>query len=374
MTTLKNFDAQYFLKHFWQQKPVVIKNAFEQAAWIEADELAGLACEEQAESRIIHQNQGQWLVDHGPFKESFFSTLAEEGWTLLVQAVDQWVPEVKAVLDAFDFLPSWRLDDVMVSYAPVGGSVAPHFDYYDVFLIQGEGKRRWQVGQTCNERSACESGSAIKTVKDFRPEMDVILTSGDLLYVPAKHSHYGISVENSLTYSVGFRAPSVRDIVDGIATEALSYLHEDQRYVDTITSLKAPAAEIPKAAIEQITSMLAKSLIDNAYIVDWIGKYVTEPKYSESTSAELDFFDSQSTDITVNKDPVSRIAYHVINPDLDVCHLFINGERYDCSVELAKYLCSSNTLEVSKLLLFDQPKDKDLLQLLFEAQGWPAEF
>jgi len=365
MSPLNNFDAQHFLKNSWQQKPVVIKNAFAHTHWIEPDELAGLACEAQVESRIIQQKLGQWRVDHGPFEEIFFSTLADNNWTLLVQAVDQYVPAVKSVLEAFHFLPSWRIDDVMVSYAPVGGTVAPHFDYYDVFLIQGEGKRRWQVGQLCNEQSEYHPNLPVKMLTDFAPTMDVTLSPGDVLYVPAKHAHYGVSLENSLTYSIGFRAPSVRDIIDGIATEALSYLQDDQRYVDTKASLNASAGEIPPAAIEQITAMLAESLINNALITDWVGKHVTEPKYPELTSITLGSFTSSGAQKIIDKDPASRIAYHILEGEKDMCHLFVNGERYRCSVALAKYLCDSHTLDVSTLKAFNQPIDKEVLQTLF---------
>jgi len=366
MSALKNFDAQQFLKKFWQQKPAVIKNAFEQAAWIEPDELAGLACEAQVESRIIQEKQGQWQVNHGPFEESFFSTLPDNNWTLLVQAVDQWVPEVKALLDAFDFLPSWRLDDVMVSYAPVGGTVAPHFDYYDVFLIQGEGKRRWQVGQSCNEQSGYQPNLPVKVLTDFAPTMDITLTPGDVLYVPAKHAHYGVSIEHSVTYSIGFRAPSVRDIIDGIATEALSYLQDDQRYVDTKVSLNASAGEIPRVAIEQITAMLTESLINNALITEWFGKHVTEPKYPDLTPITLGSYTNNGAQKIIGKDPASRMAYHALDGETDMCHLFVNGERYRCSVALAKYLCGNNTLEVRQLKSFSQQSDKNVVQTLFD--------
>ncbi|MBV1871260.1 MAG: cupin domain-containing protein, partial [Gammaproteobacteria bacterium] len=142
---INNFDMDLFLADYWQKKPLVVRNAFSEPFWLDPDDLAGLSLEADAESRIISQEENVWKVEHGPFDESTYSRLPEKNWTLLVQAVDQWVPQLQQLMSGFNFLPSWRLDDVMVSYAPVGGTVSQHFDFFDVFLIQGEGSRKWQI-------------------------------------------------------------------------------------------------------------------------------------------------------------------------------------------------------------------------------------
>lgn len=136
-------SAQRFLRRHWQRKPLLLRQAFPGFRDpLSPEELAGLACEQEVESRLVFTEPATWRLRQGPFAETDFTSLPERDWTLLVQAVDHWVPEVKALLQSVPFLPSWRVDDVMVSYATPGGGVGPHFDYYDVFLVQGQGSRR----------------------------------------------------------------------------------------------------------------------------------------------------------------------------------------------------------------------------------------
>ena len=149
---LKNFDTATFLRDSWQRKPLLIRNPW--TAWanpLSPDELAGLACEDEVESRLISRTAAELQAEHGPFPETRLSRLDKGSWTLLVQAVDHHLAEVAALLEPFRFIPNWRIDDVMVSVASDGGGVGPHFDHYDVFLIQGLGQRRWQLGQLCDE-------------------------------------------------------------------------------------------------------------------------------------------------------------------------------------------------------------------------------
>ena len=179
---LNNFDTETFLRDYWQQKPLLIRNAF--ADWInplEPDELAGLACEPEVESRLIIGAQGSWAVEHGPLAEARFAVLGQEPSTLLVQAVDHHVPEVAALLAPFRFIPNWRIDDVMVSYATDGGGVGPHFDQYDVFLIQGHGQRRWRVGQLCDDTSALLPHDELRLLADFQATDEWLLEPGDSL-------------------------------------------------------------------------------------------------------------------------------------------------------------------------------------------------
>ena len=146
---LGEITADEFLAEYWQKKPLLIRNAIPNfIAPIEGDDLAGLSLEEEVESRLVIGDD--WQLEHGPFEESRFETLPDRNWTLLVQGVDLWIPEVADLLKSFDFLPAWRVDDIMVSYAEDGGNVGPHFDYYDVFLLQGSGQRHWQVGKLCS--------------------------------------------------------------------------------------------------------------------------------------------------------------------------------------------------------------------------------
>ncbi len=366
---INNFDKKDFLEHYWQKKPMVIRQAFEDAHWIEPDELAGLACEAEVESRMILQNAESWAVEHGPFAESRFSTLPKTHWTLLVQGVDQWVPEVADILKSFDFLPAWRLDDIMVSYAPVGGTVSQHYDFFDVFLIQGEGSRTWKIGDVCGSHSEFLPDTPVRILKDFETKMEVTLEPGDILYVPAKYSHYGVSVKDSLTYSVGFRAPSIRDVVDGVTTSALEHLLEDERFEDSLLSLRAERAEIPNDAITQVKAMLLKAVSDESLIRSWLGQYVTERKYPEHevVKGELKNYLArlQEGELLI-KHPSARFAYVV--KDKTNAFLFADGEECVASVALAKYISNQYELDCDILIgLLSSKQDKKVLESLVVA-------
>jgi 50S ribosomal protein L16 3-hydroxylase len=374
--TLNNFDQKDFLENYWQKKPMVIRNAFEDVAWIEPDELAGLACEAEVESRIILQQDDDWKVEHGPFPEKRFSTLPKTHWTLLVQGVDQWLPDVAGILKSFGFLPAWRLDDIMVSYAPVGGTVSQHYDFFDVFLIQGEGSRTWQIGDICGSHSDYIPDIPVRILKDFQAKMEVTLQSGDILYIPAKYSHYGVSVEDSVTYSVGFRAPSIRDVVDGVSTAALEHLLEDERFEDSLLSLGAERAEISVDAINHVKAMLLKAMSDESLIRSWLGQYVTERKYPEHeiVSGEVDnYLERLQEGESLIKDPSARFAYfirdHVKKADVVTDEgkaiLFADGEEYLSSVALAKYISNQYELDSDILMkLLSSEQDKKVVESL----------
>ena len=218
---LGEITADEFLSEYWQKKPLLIRNAIPNfIPPIEGDDLAGLSLEEEVESRLVIGDD--WQLEHGPFEESRFETLPNRNWTLLVQGVDLWVPEVADLLKSFDFLPAWRLDDIMVSYAEDGGSVGPHFDYYDVFLLQGSGQRRWQVGQLCTADDLHTDNTRLKVLKEFNAVEDWVLNPGDMLYLPPKIAHHGVAIGECTTFSVGFRAPAATEMLDDLATELLS--------------------------------------------------------------------------------------------------------------------------------------------------------
>ena len=205
-SVLGTLSEERFLSDYWQQKPLLIRGAWPNfQAPIDADELAGLALEDEVESRLIIGSD--YAVEQGPFAEERFASLPAREWTLLVQAVDLWVPEVAEMLRRFSFLPRWRIDDIMVSYATDGGGVGPHFDDYDVFLLQGSGQRRWQIGDYCDANSALSEHSQLKILDAFDAQQDWLLNPGDMLYLPPRLAHCGVAVGECCTYSVGFRAP-----------------------------------------------------------------------------------------------------------------------------------------------------------------------
>ena len=274
-------DAETFLRDYWQQKPLLIKQGLPGfQSPLDADELAGLALEEDIESRIVMETgfDGPWELHHGPFDEGMFARLPDTPWTLLVQGVDLWVPEVEAIVDAFPFLPRWRIDDIMVSYANDGGSVGPHFDYYDVFLIQGWGNRRWSIGGDCDEDSPLQAGTPLKILRDFTAQQSWLLEPGDILYLPPCIAHHGVAEGECMTYSLGFRSPTAGELLDDLATEVLS--HGGGSYFRDPPLTPAMASDnIDPAFVEQARRLLQETLDDSERLEQWFASYMTRCKY-----------------------------------------------------------------------------------------------
>jgi 50S ribosomal protein L16 3-hydroxylase len=275
---LGDLTADQFLAEYWQKKPLLIRNAipnFEPP--IDGDDLAGLSLEAEVESRLVIGDD--WALEHGPFEESRFASLPEQNWSLLVQGVDLWVPEVADLLSSFDFLPSWRVDDIMVSYAEDGGNVGPHFDYYDVFLIQGEGQRHWQIGQLCSEADLHTDSTALKILKNLEVSDEWTLNPGDMLYLPPKIAHHGVAIGQCTTFSVGFRAPAATEMLDDLATELLSRDITPNHLQDPPLNAAMANEPISGAYIQQVKELLQQTLDDEQMLGEWFAQFMTEPKY-----------------------------------------------------------------------------------------------
>lgn len=273
----QNFDADAFLHEYWQKKPLLIRNPW--TAWsnpLEPDELAGLACEDDIESRLITLDQRRWTLEEGPLPESRFTTLkARTPWTLLVQGVDRHVDAVAALRPAFRFIPDWRIDDVMVSYASHGGGVGAHFDQYDVFLIQGLGRRRWQIGGLCDETTDLLPHDDLRLLADFQPTEEWVLEPGDMLYVPPRFAHNGVAEgEDCMTYSVGFRAPSRSELIAHFCDHVLDGLDDDDRYVDPDLTVQADPAEVSEQAIDRLHAMVREKMDDRGEFARWFRSHV----------------------------------------------------------------------------------------------------
>lgn len=384
-----DFDRQAFLRDYWQKKPLLIRagdTPFLDP--ITPEELAGLACEDGAESRFISVSAAQdsWELKHGPFTEEFFLGLPETHYSLLVQAVDQWVDDVAVLLADFDFIPGWRTDDIMVSYATDQGNVGPHFDYYDVFLIQGMGQKRWQIGELCNSLTPRRDDSGLRLLRDFSCQQEWVVNLGDILYLPPGVSHYGVALGNSMTYSIGFRAPSYAEILNGLTDEALDQLSEDQRYTDSGLSHNLHPGEIPTAVIDDLKARVLKLFDDPEMIRRWFGKTMTTPKYpvehdeyccdGEHQNMGLAEFTLAIKDgAEVYKVPGSRFAYtHVSHPEWEEqekswLELFADGEVYHCNLSLLGLLQALSTPgqvdAVDGALIASCMNDQQGSQLLF---------
>jgi 50S ribosomal protein L16 3-hydroxylase len=278
-----DFDPTEFLARVWQRKPLLIRQAWRE--WnnpLAPEELAGLACEPDIEARLVLRERKRWRLEAGPLQAARFATLPKRNWTLLVQAVDHYVPAVAALLNVFRFVPDWRIDDVMVSYATEGGGVGPHFDQYDVFLVQGLGQRRWQVGPRCDADSALVANADLRLLAEFKVEHEWLLEAGDILYLPPGYAHHGVGVgADCMTYSIGFRAPARAELIGYWADAVAENLREDDRYSDAGLRPAANAGELDAQTLSHLHGMVMESLADRDAFVLWFGRHATERKYPE---------------------------------------------------------------------------------------------
>ncbi|WP_041523026.1 cupin domain-containing protein [Gilvimarinus agarilyticus] len=367
---LGSIPISEFLSRYWQREAVFLPQALPDfSSPLSPDELAGLALEDEIESRlVIDSDEAPWQLKTGPCTEQDFTRLPAERWSLLVQAVDHWVPEVADLLERFRFIPNWRLDDVMVSYAPTGGSVGPHFDYYDVFLVQGAGCREWQIGQACDSTSERVSGTELNILRDFTPSATYIAKPGDVLYIPPGTAHWGTSLDdNCMTFSIGFRAPSEADIIGEFGQYLCTSLSNDIRYRDPqIQATQTPGA-IDAEVVRQIVATLSKHLTSDN-VAQWFGRYMTEAKYpQEQHTTEIDAATWQSwlaLDVPAEREIASRFCY--VNDSAGTT-LFVDGQGYPCSSALAEALSNRRQWALTELdALCQNDTDTQLLRQLAE--------
>ena len=276
---LAGLSAGEFLRRYWQKRPLLVRDALpECAAIVQPAALFELAGREDLESRLVLRSGRRWQMRHGPFARRTFAKLPRQGWTLLVQGVDHALPAARELLERFSFIPYARLDDVMVSYAPPGGGVGPHFDSYDVFLLQGEGRRRWRVSRQRDLELV--PGAPLRILRRFRPSREWLVQPGDLLYLPPRCAHDGIAVSDCITYSIGFRAPGAQEL----GVRFLEFLQEQIR-LDGIYSdpgLKPPRrpARLADDMLKKVRNVLRRIHWSDADAMRFLGCYLTEPKAS----------------------------------------------------------------------------------------------
>ena len=274
---LRPLSPQQFLREYWQKKPLFIKHAFSPIKpFVRPNDLAALSMEEGAQARIVLKTSASWELLHGPFKASSFKKLPARNWSLLVQNVNQLIPAAERFLNQFDFIPRARLDDLMVSFATPGGGVGPHFDSYDVFLVQAMGKRRWLLGPQTDKTLI--PGLSLKILRNFQPRHDFIVEPGDLLYLPPGYGHHGIALEDCVTYSIGFRAPTQA----AVAAEFHNYLHEKLAlpgfYSDPgLTYSRHPAAIRP-AMVDWAFNAIKDVPWTKKDVAQFLGIFLTEPQ------------------------------------------------------------------------------------------------
>jgi 50S ribosomal protein L16 3-hydroxylase len=275
LAMLGGLTAEQFLSEYWQKKPLLVRNALPGfTGLLSRDELLDLSCREDVESRFVSQ-AGGWTIGHGPFTRAALRRKARP-WTVLVQGLNMLLPQADEMMRRFGFIPYARLDDLMVSYATDGGGVGPHFDSYDVFLLQGMGRRRWRIGNQTDQTLI--EGLPIRILKDFRPVHDWVLEPGDLLYLPPEWAHDGIAVGECMTYSVGFRAAPAQDLAEQFLVFLQDRVHLPDRYRDPDLKLQKHPARIGAPMIAQVAELLGRIRWNQDTVRDFLGSYLTEPK------------------------------------------------------------------------------------------------
>ena len=277
LTLLGEISIDTFLKEYWHKKPLLIRGAIPNfEGFLTPNELAGLACEEDVQSRLVSYQKKQWKLEQGPFPEKRFAKLPERDWTLLVQSVNHHMQEGNDLLQQFNFIPHARLDDLMVSYAPDGGGVGPHFDSYDVFLLQGCGQRLWRMSE--QKDLSLVAGAPLRILQNFHSEQEWTLSAGDMLYLPPHVAHWGIAIGDCMTYSIGFRAPSAEEL----SGEFLNYLQMRRelsgRYSDPDLTVQSHPAEISAGMIKKVDSILDGLKWNEEDVARFLGQYLSEPK------------------------------------------------------------------------------------------------
>ncbi len=353
-----SLDTADFLQHFWQKKPLLMRNAIRGYEFpVSADELGGLACEDEFESRMVIQHSpSDWELRHGPFDEATFANLPKDHWTILVQDVDKFIPEVAELLALFEFIPSWRVDDIMISYAEDGGSVGPHTDTYDVFLIQALGKRHWQIN--CEDFSQAElmPDLSVRVLKQFSAQEEWVLEPGDVLYLPPGVAHWGISQGQCMTYSVGFRAPSEREMVADFTDYLMQRIPGQEHYMDPPLSVQEHPGEIRESVFELNRQKLSRWLNDPEMMRRWFGCFNTELKahlvidQPSPQLSEADFISLLQQRQRLYRHPFARFAF-AVRDDARI-EFFACGQYFVLPPEytgLMHALCGSTELSLQQL-------------------------
>lgn len=374
MIDFGTIDAKTFLSEYWQKKPLVLRKAMPNFINpLTADELAGLALEEGIESRLVFETPAiapYWTLKTGPFGDDDFVTLPETHWTLLVQGVDRIVPEVMQLLHHFDFIPQWRVDDVMISYAVKHGSVGPHYDNYDVFLYQAEGRRKWSLTtKNCNLDNYLADVD-LRIMAQFDVEEEYILEPGDMLYLPPHVGHHGVSMRDEcMTYSFGFRSYQGQEVWDSFGDFVSEKSTVTRLYHDPDWSNLPATSAIPEQAWLNAKQLMQGMLNDEQMLKRWFGCFATridqqaeqdipEPLTDDEAGTRAAFIDELRQSRGLLRDPTCRMAYQ----DIDL-QLFVNGCEWDIdgvAPALVKLVANHRQLDIRDLLLFLAQDDNQI--------------
>jgi 50S ribosomal protein L16 3-hydroxylase len=373
-----------FLRDCWQKRPLLVRGAFDAFADpLSPDDLAGLACEPSALARIVvHEaKRDRWKLRSGPFDPADFARLPRRDWTLLVQDVDKWDADVAALLPYFSFLPRWRIDDVMVSYAVDGGSVGAHVDQYDVFLLQGLGRRRWRISTNPHAPKETRDDAEIKLLRTFEPTHEWILEAGDMLYLPPGVPHHGLAIGECMTYSVGMRAPSRAELLVDFAETFAAEWPEESRFGDVDLAPANGDGEIDDDAFARVRAAMpwlrarearvgktdgCSGNVDASMLRTWFASFITRyrsalsaiPRARKITDAELARADAANAEVVRN--PWARAAWLRDGRD---ARLFVAGTELRSSIAFARRIALGTAFPLADVAA---PRDRDALRRLID--------
>lgn len=359
-----------FLQQHWQQKPLLVSQAIDVDSFdIDPGELAGLCLDTEAPSRIvIEHGETPWQMKVGPFEEQDFTLLPKTHWSLLINDIETYLPELRNCIKPFQFLPDWRIDDLMISYAADKGSVGPHVDEYDVFLIQLQGTRRWAINEDTNYDASLLTGTDLKILQNFQTTQQWDLQPGDMLYLPPGVPHHGVAIGECMTLSVGFRAPSSGELVQSWLDDIGDSKDFKIRFKDAKRQVQSEAGKITQDDLTQLKAVLMQGIKDNSHTLDqWLGKYLTEGKRPDP--ALLEAFSQTPAEFTPEADyqrfPGTRLAYTLSDNQLS---LFVGGIQFTLDpvhLHAVQYLCREQEYFAPALAtLSSDPAIRELLNTL----------
>ena len=367
-----------FMRKYWQKKPCIIRNAISNfKPLLSRQELFALSQNQDVESRLIVSNGDKWSLAHGPMTAKQIPSIKKPNWTLLVQGVDLHDSAVNELKNRFRFAPDARLDDLMISYATDGGGVGPHFDSYDVFLLQAHGTRRWRIGK--QKDGTLQANVPLRILSNFKPELTFDLEPGDMLYLPPRYAHDGVAIGECMTYSIGFKVPKQVDLgrelllryADAVDEENLPdeeltkpvKLKPEVLYRDADQEATPNPAQIPTALLEFAQQAITKAMADPDALARHLGEHLSEPKSNV-------WFDAPEGAVKLSRKRGVKLALQS-QMMFDARHIFLNGESWRAAgkdAKLMQKLANQRILDASDLV----KASEDAIGLLQDwlEQGW----
>lgn len=351
---LLGMPTEAFLRDYWQTRPLLIRQAFANfEPPLSGDDLAALSLQDQALARLVfhHRQRRRWRVENGPFDEARFDDLPERDWSLLVQDVDKWDAEVGALLQAFDFLPRWRIDDIMVSFAAPGGSVGAHVDQYDVFLLQGSGRREWAIDARPAPDLSLQPGAPLKLLAHFDASHRWVLEPGDMLYLPPGVPHHGVARDPCLTLSVGMRAPSLAELLQALIEEQADRLPDRLRYTDPDLQPAVDPATLESTAVAALAAAARQAMAaldtDANALQPALLRFFSRYRAARSPQARARKLHAATLDSRLQGGAVLCPDHWLrwLHDGQQPARLAVAGHDLVCSQELAQQLCDGDPVD-----------------------------